>query len=90
MEIRLRSNVSRTSKGYSCEATLEMSGEDGQRVQMSGESIVQMLPSGLVPIVIESAGVAEIVDALSSFQITKLREHLTALEAAFPATLEAK
>ena len=86
MEVRLRSNVSRTSKGYSCEATLEISGDPNMRLYNPSGGGVSSIPSPLI----EPERFKEWVDALSAFQIAKLREHLTALEAAFPATLETK
>ena len=69
MEIRLRSAVSRTAKGYSIEATLDM-GELVEIIAGSGSSPHDILHNA--------------VDDLSAFQIAKLKEHMEKLGAAFP------
>ncbi len=74
MEIRMRSAVSRTAKGYSVEATLDM-----------GDTTLQATLEGIPYLNTETAyPAAKIIDALSVFQIAKLKEHMAALGTAFP------
>lgn len=70
MEIRLRSGVSRTAKGYSVEATLDMGGPTDRNLPAVG--------------LMQPEEAATLVDAMSAFQIQKLREHMKALGEAFP------
>ena len=75
MEIRMRSNVTRTAKGYSIEATLDMEeqrDEDG----VSGNYALGIAS--------EHDAINNFLDDLSAFQIAKLKQHLTALGTAFP------
>ena len=75
MEIRMRSAVSRTAKGYSIEATLDM-GETREENSLS--------PNHEEGIVSNYDRLDNAVDDLSAFQIAKLQEHMAALGAAFP------
>lgn len=68
MEIRLRSSVSRTSKGFSVESTLDIGGE------IVGADAVGLLINEGAPL----------VDELSAFQIAKLTEHMKKIGDVFP------
>ncbi len=68
MEIRMRSNVTRTAKGFAIEATLDISQDDSPR---PGVEYPQWNPR-------------EVVAALSAFQVTELTKHMAALSIAFP------
>ncbi len=74
MEIRMRSAVSRTAKGYSIEATLDMGGGEADAT----------LPG--VPYMNTEAAVPadKVVAALSAFQVGELQKHMVALGNAFP------
>ena len=73
MEIRMRSAVSRTAKGYSVEATLDM-GTDTNASEVAD---------------INHVGSDDVTVAyLSAFQIAKLQAHMAALGAAFPREQE--
>lgn len=69
----MRSAVSRTAKGYSVEATLDIS---------EGDTV---LPGGAL---LQINSKEAVVDELSAFQIAKLREHMKALGEAFPRNEE--
>lgn len=73
MEIRMRSSVSRTAKGYSVEATLDI-----------GETVSLEIDEGTPLPVSPHARLHNAIDDLSAFQIAKLKEHMAKLGDVFP------
>ena len=72
MEIRMRSAVSRTAKGYSIEATLDMGDDIGDAPSQEEYELVTH----------------SVVATLSAFQIAELQKHMAKLGEAFPREQE--